>query len=158
MIHRIPALTQGSLEEQRARLLRLIESARPQGSFKNRVTVVFDGQVGIWGGERGTSVEVVFSKAESADELLKKMVAGADNKKNIVVVTDDREIQYAVRAHGAAVRTPADFFARARPARAQGAKKSGRPGGSSQPAKHIPATLEYEITSELEKIWVKKGK
>ena len=98
------------------------------------------------------------SKAESADEVLKKMVAGAQNKKSIVVVTDDREIQYAVRAHGAAVRTPADFFARARPARAQGAKKSGRSGESAQTAKHIPATLEYEITSELEKIWVKKGK
>lgn len=136
----------------------MIESAQPQGSFKNRVTVVFDGQAGIWGGERGAPVEVVFSKAESADEVIKRIVAGAENKKNIVVVTDDRDIQYAVRSHGAKVKTPADFFARARPARPGGTEKSGRPGESSQASKYIPKTLEYEINAELEKIWIKKGK
>jgi len=115
-------------------------------------------ELDIAGGLQGAPVEVVFSKAESADDTIKRMVADAPRKKNMVVVTDDRDIQYAVRAHGAKVKTPAEFFASARPSRSSRAGKADRPHASLQEAKHIPKVLEYEINAELEKIWVKDKK
>ena len=45
IIHQAPALMQGSLEERRARLVRWLNIERPQGSARNRVTVIFDGTI-----------------------------------------------------------------------------------------------------------------
>src|SRR3989338_5991790 len=98
IIHQIPKLANGTLEEQRQKLIAYIEQLRPQGSPSNQVTIVFDGQPQMMQSLMRSPVKVTFSQNESADDKIKKLVYEAGNKKNIVVVTNDRDIQYAVRA------------------------------------------------------------
>lgn len=125
--------------------MRLLESARPQGSPNNKVTVVFDGRPDVWGAQGGSFVEVLFAREESADEKIKEMVASAQNRKNMVVVTDDRDIRRAVRALGAKVRAVAEFL---------GKIKTPRSPQASPAGKYISKTLECRITSEMRKIWL----
>jgi len=160
------ALSQTKLEDQRRYLVGFIETNKPQGSLNNSVTVVFDGSLDVYGGAAASSsVNIVFSKGESADDKIKSMVAQAQNMKNIVVVTDDRDIQYAVRALGAKVRGVSAFLRK----RGAATKKavtdaqlnpSKNPGPTSlaRTEKKIPKVDEFRITSEMGEIWLKPGK
>lgn len=136
------------LESGRLQLVRMIEAHHPQGSPKNRVTIVFDGQPGMASPPVSESVKVIFTSDETADEKIKRMVQSSAQKQ-AVVVSDDRDLRYYVRALGASVMTVKEFVKRL------------RPGGRSEkpavpPGKQISKTLEYEITSELEKLWLRK--
>jgi len=141
------------LEDQRYALLRFLEWRRPQGSSKNSVTVVFDGQLEAFGGMTSAAGKIIFSQGESADEKIKKIVAQAGNKKNIIVVTDDRDVQYAVRALGAKVCGVKDFLGRGK---SPGSKQRAD-GPADRPEKYISQCDESNITSEMRKIWLKPG-
>jgi len=151
----MPEPIQRKLEDQRRTLVSFIEKRKPQGSLKNRVTIVFDGRAGMGSEKNDSRLEVIFSKAESADDTIKKIVAAATNKKNIVVVTGDRGIQYAVRALGAKVCSVKDFLGKAT-LRAKGPVLKKGPASSAGRQKNISKQLEYKITSEFEDIWVNK--
>jgi len=134
-------------------LLRFLESQRPQGSLNNKITVVFDGKADIFGGMESAIVNVVFSKDETADEKIKRMVAAVGNPKNIIVVTNDRAIQCAVGASGAKVSSVEEFLS------ATTSKKNSAPKNQFKKAdskKKMPRNLENKITSEMEEIWLKK--
>ena len=88
IIKRIPRLAQEKLEDSRASLIHFIEINRPQGSLNNTVTIVFDGQPGMIGQSGSEMVRVVFSRGESADDCIKKMVLSSKNSKRMVVVTE----------------------------------------------------------------------
>lgn len=136
------------LEDQRQQLIQWIESRAPQGSARNTVTVVFDGRTDVWGPSVSSSVWVVFAQGQSADERIIQMVEEVAHKKSVVVVTDDRSLQYAVRALGAKVSGVQTFLE-------QGASvRSDRPESS----KNISKTLEHKITSEFAQIWLEKKK
>lgn len=154
MIKQTPALADRRLEEGRAALLKLIEKEGLRGSPRNTVTVVFDGQPGLIGDPAGEGPRVIFTSGESADDRIKRLVDEAPNRKNIVVVTEDREIKYYVRAAGAQVLGVGEFLNRMK---TQGKHDPLSPVDK----KYIPSTVEYKITSEMEKIWLdqeKKGK
>src|SRR3990167_5539533 len=137
------------LADQRRQLIQWIGSCNPQGSSRNAVTVVFDGRSDVLGGGAVPSpVQVVFSREESADEKIIGMVEEAEHKKNIVVVTDDRSLQYSVRALGAKVSGVQTFLGQGASAR------TDRP----ESGKNISKTLEHKITSEFAQIWVEKKK
>ena len=145
-----------TFEKAREGLIKLIELRQPQGSFRNKITVVFDGKPGIWNVR--SSVEVIFTYEKSADERIKDAVEQARNKKEIVVVTNDREIQYAVRSSGAKVLSVEDFGLKLE----QPAKKTaaGR-GNDKEPRearKYIPTVTEFKINEEMKKVWLNKGK
>ena len=112
IIQQTPSLAVESLRTGRESLIQFIEIHKPQGSLKNPVTIVFDGQAGIGTPREVSAVKVVFACGESADEKIKRMVGMAGNKKNMVVVTDDREIRYHVRALGAKVLWVGEFLGR----------------------------------------------
>ncbi len=135
----------------------MIELHRPQGSIKNSVTIVFDGQPGIVGRARASSVRVVFSENESADDRIKAMVERSPAPKSTVVVTNDKEIKFRVRSLGAQVLGVEEFFARMS-SRPQGTAPGKSKKSSREDAKVISKTLEYEITTEFEKIWLKGDK
>lgn len=139
------------LEDQRRQLVQWIESRAPQGSSRNRVTIVFDGKTDVWGwaGTGSSSTRVIFAQGQSADEKLIGMVEEAAHKKNIIVVTDDRALQYAVRALGATVSGVQAFLE-------QGAASA--PVRQPESGKNISKTLEHEITSEFARIWLEKKK
>ena len=152
IIHQIPQLTKGKLEDQRKNLISYIENKSPQGSSKNMVTVVFDGRADIYSDQKPSSVNVIFSRDGSADDEIRKMVDNSKIKKNTVVVTNDRDIQYAVRASGASAMSVQHFF---RLEKAQEDAQSNK--GRSKPAsKNISNTLEFSINQEMKKIWLKK--
>src|SRR5437763_1103195 len=89
--------------EGRQAMLSWIAASRPQGSPRNALTVVFDGSDEYFGSAQASGVRVVFSKGESADELIKRTVELAPKKDHYVVVSDDKGIKLYVRALGAAV-------------------------------------------------------
>ena len=143
-------LAQKKLEDARGDLIRFIEIHRPQGSFNNPVTIVFDGQIGMDGEPNASSVKVIFSSGESADEYIKRAVSRSPHKKSTVVVTDDRDIQLSVRAQGAQVKSVDEFLGR----RKEAAKNSE----VTEDSKYISKTLEHKITTEFEQIWLNKSK
>jgi len=152
----MPVSKSAKLEDQRLDLIRLIEKHSPQGSSKNCVTIVFDGKLDVFGGMRSTAAKIIFSQGESADDKIRTIVAEAKNTKNIVVVTDDRDIQYAVGALGAKVTSAQEFLNKCQSPRKrkfQGVKRGKKV--SSVPEKYISKTEESKITSELGTIWLK---
>lgn len=152
-----PALNLPKLEDQRRYLIRFIEQHAPQGNSSNHVTIVFDGNLEVFGGMTSSAAKIIFSQGESADDKIKKIVAQIQNTKNIVVVSDDRDIQYAVRALGAEVSSVRTFLSKAK---ASGQiKRSSTDNSSSESEKHISKRDEFKITSEFGDIWLKpKGR
>ncbi|MDD3375007.1 MAG: NYN domain-containing protein [Candidatus Omnitrophica bacterium] len=144
-VYQIPNLLRGSLQESRESLVRLVEQDCPQGSSRNLVTIVFDGQPGVGINAYAVAPKILFTENETADEAIKKIVERADLKKNIIVVTDDKEIQFYVRQFGAKVLAVKDFFLR----------KPGKKKKDFQ--RSITNTEECQINQELKKVWLKKG-
>lgn len=141
-----------SLEDGRQALITFIERQRPQGSARNQVTVVFDGKPGMYGFPVVGEVSVVFTEYETADDLIKYKVEEAHNKKEIVVVTDDKQLMLYVRALGAGVMTVGDFLKKA-----DGAVRMTKDHGkSSQKPKVITPSFEHAVNQEFEKIWLNK--
>ncbi len=148
VINREVSLTGGKLEEQRENLIRLIETEQPQGSEKNRVTIVFDGQPDVVGGVGGgEAVRVIFTSGESADDKIKQIVDEDEQRKSIIVVTDDKGIQYHVRAAGAKVMGVGTFLDKTK-------SHQGRPCGNDE--KKITKSFEHKINTEFEDKWLRK--
>ena len=150
----MPEPSPAGLEDRRWNLIRFIEQYRPQGSARNSVTIVFDGNSESFGGMAAPAAQIIFSQGESADDKIKKIVAQAKNKKNMIVVTDDRDVQYAIRALGATACGVKEFLG-------QG-KGAGTPGpgamSSDLSEKTISKGDESKITSEMKEIWLKPGR
>ena len=160
----MPQLVQKKLEDRREGLIAFIERYQPQGSWKNSVTIVFDGKSDVYSLPSGArwGVKVIFSRDETADEKIKCLVQQSQTKKSIVVVTDDRDIKYHVRALGAIPMSVKDFLAKM----AEPAYRTGRPKSMAVESKtkdKVPAetkriskTLEQKITNEMAEIWLGK--
>ena len=150
LIKRTPAWASIKLEDGRQALVTFIEHQRPQGSARNQVTVVFDGKPGMYGFPVVGEVSVVFTEYETADDLIKYKVEEAHNKKEIVVVTDDKQLMLYVRALGAGVMTVRDFIDKA-DSSARVIKDHGK---SAQKPKVITPSFEHTVNQEFEKIWI----
>ncbi len=135
-----------SLKSERERLLGFIESYRPQGSPRNKVTVVFDGREDLYAPRNSSPVEVIFSKGESADECIRKLTEKSPDSKSVVVVTGDRELKFSVKANGAKTMSVKEFLSKA---------KVNKPK-SPETREDLPLYLSYKITSELKHIWLKE--
>lgn len=136
----MPLINQSKLEDQRSGLIRFIEANAPQGN--NAVTIVFDGQEDVSSPPVRSHVKVIYSKGESADDKIKKIVKTSSQVKSIVVVTDDRDIQYSVRASGAKVMSVGVFLK----------QKNTKISVKKQ---KIDRHTADEITAELEDLWLK---
>ena len=149
VLNKNAALADQTKEDGRTVLIRLIESEQPQGSLNNRVTVVFDGHRGPWVAPEGGTVKILFSGDASADDKIKQLVDESSLPRSLIVVTDDRAIQYFVKSLGAQVMAADVFLARLLPRRvtprAVGAKK-------------IDAAVEEKINQEFTALWVNKKK
>jgi predicted RNA-binding protein with PIN domain len=144
------------LEDQRDKFIKLIELCHPQGNRANKVTVVFDGQPDVYSPARHSEVKEIFSSGETADDKIKSMVRLANIKKNIVVVTDDRDIQFAVRGEGANIMPTVEFIQKLNKTLPK-AKKPSRQG-SSRPVDKVTRAEEDSITKELKDVWIKRDK
>jgi len=139
------------LREQREAFLAFLDHNKPFGSTRNRAVIVFDGSEDVFGFPHASVFEVRFSKGETADEEIKRLVEASNNPKNTVVVTDDRELGRAVRSRGAKIMRTDEFLNK----RVQEGK--GRPGVSGTDTKAELNIVQREsITEELRKIWLNK--
>jgi len=126
--------------EPHLNLLRYLKAKRLTGSSNNKVTVVFDGMPKLGGTER--DIEVIFSQAQSADDIIKQTMTKSQKKKQMVVVSDDREIRDCARSLGVRIMRCGDFVK---------TKQKKRSAGDE---KNISYRLQREITEELRKKWL----
>jgi len=81
----------------------------------------------------------------SADEKIKELVESADNPKNIVVVTNDRDIQSCVRRLQARIKTVQEFT---------NIFKALPPSNSPENRPKLSAESALRITDEMKKLWL----
>lgn len=148
LIKQAPHLDKANLEGSRKALISLLSLYQPQGSKRNRVTVVYDGRQGSFFAPGSSSlVGIIFTQGESADDKIKRMIEKSENPRNIIVVTNDREIQRFARQNNAQVKTVEDFLA-----------KCDCPKPKVKVDDKIIGPLEAaEINEEMKKIWLRKN-
>jgi hypothetical protein len=113
----------------------------------NQVTVVFDGHPDHYGAmPQEGDIRVIFSDGCSADDKIKRMVEEDKDRKNCVVVSDDKDIFLYARALGARVMSVPAFTTKTPVI--HGRQESG--------GKHISLSRQEKINKELSGIWLKK--
>ena len=129
-------------------LIRCIRDRRLCGSMKNKVTLVFDGYPTMGNPlQPQGECDVVFSQDESADDRIRHMVEHIPNPRIVIVVTDDRSVQFHAKAAGAAVLGVEAFLtARAQAERAAQQKADRKP--------ELSASDAARINKELRKLWL----
>jgi predicted RNA-binding protein with PIN domain len=137
------------IKNQRFALLELIKRERLAGSSKNKITVVFDGYPNPEDNPDFSESEagrcIVFSRRETADERIKKMLEGAANPRNAVVVSDDKEVKFFAKAAGGRTLSVEEFIGRRE-------RKRDNKDSSLEP--ELTYSQRYKITQELRKIWL----
>ena len=144
ILHQIPEYVDQAIEAQRQGLIDRIARTKPHGA--NDVTIVFDGRPGRVIPRSTQDVRAVFTDDETADDRIKETVRCSKNPKLFVVVTNDREIQYAVRSEGATVIAVGDFLKKCRTASSK----------SDGPQKKVSQSDQQAITDELKDLWLRK--
>lgn len=153
MIHLMPTLAERTLEDARTGLINFLDAQRPQGSTRNPVTVVFDGRDDIFWPEPPGEIRVLFSRGESADELIKRLIEDASAPRTFVLVSNDRQLQQHARQHEAGIMPVEDFIARgASCRRAAVARKSASAG---EEGKVISEVFRARVNREFEGLWLK---
>ncbi len=150
IVKQIPQFVDCKLEEGRERLIRYLEEERPQGSLNNEVTLVFDGQVGAYHSHGSSLIRIIFSENDSADERIKDFVEQSENKRTVIVVTDDKDIQYFAAAYGARFLKVSEFM------KVDVDRVAVSNDGLADDVKHVSRSLEAKINAELEEIWLKR--
>ncbi|MBI4707282.1 MAG: NYN domain-containing protein [Candidatus Omnitrophica bacterium] len=139
-----------NIKDQRFALLELIKSGNLTGSPKNKVIVVFDGYPDVSARSlREEPFEIIFSGEDSADKKIMRMVELSQSPKNIVVVSDDREIKFFVKSCGATALGIEDFVA-AKDRRERNKKES------EAVKNDLSYSQMHKINEELKKVWLDK--
>ena len=130
--------------DKRVEFISLIKKNNLCGSSNNKAIVIFDGHsVDLEGYDFSPVAKVIFSRNESADQRIKRIVEDSLNPKNIVVVTDDKEIVYFCKSLKAKVMPVADFLI------SETAAKNAKPDSSGQDLSYQQVA---EINNELKKL------
>ena len=134
-------------KNERHGLLEFIRSKRPCGSRKNRVTVVFDGYSGE-GRAQEEDIEIIFSCDISADEKIRRILEAGPKNRNVVVVSDDRQVREFCRLYNATALGVEEFLA---------PKERRAAGNGAESAKpELTFSQMEKINRELKNLWLKK--
>lgn len=130
------------------RLAAFIGANRLTGSAKNKIILVFDGYPPAGGaGTFYGNTSVIFSRKINADEKIKRIVEESADRKNIVVVSDDKEIKFIVKSLGARQMGVEEFLT---------PEKKAPAGQEKEPGKDMLNYSQIEtINKELGKLWLK---
>ena len=137
--------------DAREKLLSFIKAKNLTGSLKNKVTVVFDGYPDANFPMLQSDISVIFSRKISADEKIRKLLEESGNPKNIIVVSDDREIQFFTKSCGAQALGIEEFIGASEEKEARKLKRQEEESEESK----LNYTQMSEINKELRKIWLK---
>lgn len=153
MMMRLPELFKGKVpfEPSREGFVNFLSKYRPQGSVRNRVTLVFDGYAEMkmsWSRLRQEGIEVLFSEEESADDRMIRLLKKVDRPGEVVVVTDDRELALRAKGLKAKVVSVVAFVAKL-------LEKSKKISKDPDEKKKLTPEEERTITEEFRRLWVK---
>jgi len=144
----IPFILKKDVFKDRDGFIHFIIEKRLCGSKNNKVTIVFDGREDVFVSKKYVGVEVIFTKGETADEKIKRIMEKSLDKKNLVVISNDNEVKYFAKIRGIKTMEAEEILAKLKEKRI-----------SLEENKIRPDTLEgIKITKELEEIWLKKKK
>ena len=109
--------------------------------------MVFDGHADLASqGLNRTKINVIFSRNQTADERIRKIIEAAENPKNMVVVSDDKEIKFFARAYGSKSLSIVEFIN----------YKKGLPKRENDLSESkLSYSQMHKINQELRKIWLK---
>ncbi|OGS26505.1 MAG: hypothetical protein A2297_01980 [Elusimicrobia bacterium RIFOXYB2_FULL_48_7] len=146
VVKQLPELMDRKLQEGREELIKILKFTRPQGSMRNKVTIVFDGnEDGFFtttAQVKGHNIAVTFSQGESADDRIRYIVKRDPAPRDIIVVTDDRDLRSSVKIHGAKVMYVKEFI-----------KPRITPHPDNKRKIALSSQEESEITEELKGLW-----
>jgi predicted RNA-binding protein with PIN domain len=121
-----------------------IRRNRLSGSKNNKVTIVFDGRFNLEDFKRTEDFELIFSGQRPADVVIKEKVRHYKNRKQIIVVSNDRDIINYIRSLGANSLKVEEFL-----------KKKEKKKTCFDKSKNIDYRTQRQITEELKQIWLK---
>ncbi len=126
-------------------LIDYIRNNKLSGSHNNQVIIVFDGTPNLEAIGRKGRFELLFSNQTPADDLIINRIKRINNKKQVVMVSDDRQLRDSARSLGVKVCWAKDFvFSKKKIIEEEENKKD------------ISSALKDEITQEMRKIWLKE--
>lgn len=127
-------------------MLEFIRTNKLTGSPKNRVIVVFDGFIPS-PELRGPifDIEIRYSNNESADSCIRKLLERSSSPKNIIVVSDDREIIFFTKSCRARAMAIEEFA---------GERPSKKARGEDTPEPQLNYSQIARINQELKKRWL----
>ena len=128
-------------------LCNFIKSRKLSGVYRNPVVIVFDGYPESGMKYGSPSIKVIFSRMISADERIRKILETASTPKNMIVVSDDKEIKSFARLFGAKALKVEDFL---------DAKNNSTIFKREIPETEISYTAMHKINAELRKIWLQE--
>ena len=114
LIFKVPELGDNTrkcdIEDLRDKFLSILKQYKAER--KHKLTVVFDGKgFGASNIMEDSGVDVVFSRPGlDADEEIKRLVSSSKHPRDIVVVTEDRDIIQFVKKYGCKVTGPLKFY------------------------------------------------
>ena len=146
LIHKIPSV-KNSLSPKRDFIL-FIKRRRLTGSKNNKVTIVFDGKIDTELISSEKEFEITFSDERSADDIIRVKVTNSKNKRQLVVVSDDREVLDQAKIEGALTMKVKEFLNKAD-------KAENKASHVRSNDKEISYSLRKKITDELRGIWLK---
>lgn len=159
VIHKVPELVPQAgklLEDSRDGLIRFIVEQRPHGSLRNSITVVFDGSESVCALPVPGEVRVLFSRGETADDLIKRLIEESANPREMVLVSDDRDLQFHARAHAVDVWGVERFVLQGLKDTPMAREKKARRAASKTEGKVISEVFKDRVNRELERIWCRR--
>jgi len=148
LINKIPRLKKLSLQEERNHFLHFLNNFKSKISPNNKITVVFDGKADIYSPRNlKLDLEVLFSKGQDADSLIKRIVDEITRPGSFVVVTDDKAIINYIKSKGLKHKSTSWFLQTAK-------RKLEKP--SEDDNFKLSLKQAYGINEELKSLWSKK--
>lgn len=155
VVKSVTAFSNKPLSDGRDAFITWLKTDRPQGSMNNRVTVVFDGRGDVFGQAIQGDVEVIFTHGTSADDRIRSIVEKYPRIKDVVVVSNDKDITIYARALGAAIVSVERFTVGLnRTIRSSQALSKKAKHHKQQPVKNISHVKAAAINKELRKLWI----
>ena len=139
-------------------LLDFIKFKKPCGSPKNKISVVFDGYPAANSrfNPDQSEINVIYSQDITADARIKAMLDSCQNPKIVIVVSDDREIQFFAKSAGAKAAGVEEFIHSAKidpdSLRRKGNLKTRREDLLKPELNYTQAS---QINKEFRKLWLK---
>ncbi|MBI3126442.1 MAG: NYN domain-containing protein [Candidatus Tectomicrobia bacterium] len=127
-------LLRRDLEAGREALLGRLRAYRRAAREPLSITVAFDGKGGAGAGPGGGGIRVLFSRNETADELILRLLRG--EMKGAVLVTSDRALGAAAQGQAGAVLRSGEFAGRLE--RAQAPASSAEPWMDEEKPEEAP--------------------